>query len=91
MPKPASPAAPPPTTPCRCVASPITPRGRLERVTAARTRVEVATAQLEAALADMVAGLDGIRNPILEELRDTILAGKRILARSADIQRRITV
>lgn len=62
-------------------------RHRVELVAAARENVRAATAQLESALANMLG--TGIDHPVIEELRSTILAGRRILARANDIAKRL--
>lgn len=62
-------------------------RHRVELVAAARENVRAATAQLESALANMLG--TGIDHPVIEELRATILSGRRILARANDISKRL--
>lgn len=56
-------------------------------VAAAEASVEIATTQLESALISMLA--TGIDHPILEELRDTIVSGKKLLARAREISKRL--
>lgn len=60
---------------------------RIRLVAAAEANAEIATAQLEYALSNMLA--TGIDHPIIEDLRDTIVAGKRILARAREISKRL--
>lgn len=62
-------------------------RQRVELVAAARENVRAATAQFESALANILS--TGIDHPVIEELRDTIMAGRRILARANDIAKRL--
>ena len=62
-------------------------RRRVELVAQARANVQAATAQLEAALANMMA--TGVDHPVLEELRETITAGRRILAKAVELSRRL--
>lgn len=63
-------------------------RARIERVTSAEVRVECATRELLAALDDVTAlGLSD--HPILEELRDAIMNGRKILERARYIARHL--
>lgn len=62
-------------------------RERIELVAAARENVKAATAQLEAALGNMLS--TGVDHPVIEELRAAILAGRRILARANEIAKRL--
>lgn len=62
-------------------------RRRIELVAAAEANVQAATAQLEAALGNMLS--TGISHPVIEELRETVTAGRRILARARDISKRL--
>ena len=62
-------------------------RERVELVAAGGAHVQAATAQLEAALGNFQS--TGLDNPIIEELRDIIRAGRKILARSHEISRRL--
>lgn len=76
-----------PPTP-RPEAPPIPPsRSRVEYVAAARAHIETSVGQLEDALGNMLA--TKISNPIIDELRESILVGKRMLARSSEILKRI--
>src|SRR5438045_1182843 len=62
-------------------------RRRVELVAAAEANVQAATAQLESALGNMLS--TGIDHPVIEELRDTVTAGRRILARAREIAKRL--
>ncbi len=53
----------------------------------ARTQIESSTAALE--LAYYSIKLTGIANPVLEELREAILLGRKMTARAQEILRRI--
>lgn len=64
-----------------------TNRSRLEYVATARTHIETSVQQLEDALGNMIA--TRLDHPIIDELREAILIGKRMLARSSDILKRI--
>lgn len=61
---------------------------RIAAVAVARAHTEVATSELEAALAN-VARL-GIPHPVMEDLRNAIIAGRRILAKSDELSRRLS-
>jgi len=67
--------------------APADARERVELVAAARTRMETATAQLEGALGNMLS--TGLANPVIEELRETILAGRRMVLRATELLRRL--
>lgn len=63
-------------------------RSRVERVASAQARVEMATRELVAALDD-VTSLGLKDHPILEELRDAITNGRKILERARYISRHL--
>lgn len=63
------------------------PRARVEYVATARTHLETSVAQLEDALGNMVASR--IDHPVIAELRDAIIDGKRMLAKAGEILKRI--
>lgn len=60
-----------------------------ERMTAARARLETSHTELERALMDVSAVPVLATHPIMEELRDAVLAGKKMLARANDILKRM--
>ena len=62
-------------------------RQRVELAAAAAANVQAATAQLEAALGNMLS--TGIGHPVIADLRETILNGRKILARVHEVQRRL--
>lgn len=59
------------------------------RVAAARAQIENATAQLELALENYAAIPVLGSHPVIDELRDTILAGRKMIARSNEIIKRM--